>query len=610
MMRSRLSLFWAALVMVCLCRPALADGKLFGFSLANARIPDQSALIAFDGHTERLVIETTFIGEGREFAWVVPLPAMPKVEAATTGLFPTLRMITRPRVVAGEPESFVLPAMGLFAGICTWIGILSRNWTGAALIFLLGLCLAGGPLLFTFSEKSGPPPVAAPGGVLVHERTMVGGYETATISGEGGAGILNWLNGNGYVVPASARAVLDQYAREKWYFVAARLRRESAGAAPATPHPLSFTFATDRAVYPLRLTGVENGPANVDLFVAGGAEAACSAFARQRAARLLFPEPNDYSPALVHASIGSYDGIVPIAHEALSVYLRGQSALTVLSATLTPEQMKQDAYLDWKPLHAYRKIFHTRQAALGEASAPAAEAFLIATAACAVLYRRRKPWSWPAFQQVRPVLLGLILGPLYLALCLFLFGLVIAILPNLPGAFSLCVAVLIIAAVIAMPLIIGCALQWRRYNANRESRAGEGEPSCRHPWLAAGAVLVLTVLFGAAAYWRVEKLPAGGSLKWRMFANRQQHEGICESLRKLTLSGEPAEQVAALRKRVSAILEAVPPDQRLKNVFTGLPMREEDSPGNYTIELKNGKPTYCYLDDNGGKVPAWSPGED
>ncbi len=88
-----------AVAIFCCSAAAFADGTVFVQGIAKPRIPDQSALITFDGKTERLVIETAIEGEGAEFAWVVPVPSIPKVEAATPGLFPTLRAITRARIV-------------------------------------------------------------------------------------------------------------------------------------------------------------------------------------------------------------------------------------------------------------------------------------------------------------------------------------------------------------------------------------------------------------------------------------------------------------------------------------------------------------------------------
>jgi hypothetical protein len=80
---------------------AVADGKVLSHqpAMAEATIPDQRALICWSNGVERLVIETRFAGDGTNFAWIVPLPSQPEIEAATPGVFATLAFQLRPPVV-------------------------------------------------------------------------------------------------------------------------------------------------------------------------------------------------------------------------------------------------------------------------------------------------------------------------------------------------------------------------------------------------------------------------------------------------------------------------------------------------------------------------------
>ena len=66
-----------------------ADGKVFAARGIEVpvRTPDQRALIHFKEGVQRLVIETAFAAEGTNFAWVVPLPSEPKIEAVSTNFF-------------------------------------------------------------------------------------------------------------------------------------------------------------------------------------------------------------------------------------------------------------------------------------------------------------------------------------------------------------------------------------------------------------------------------------------------------------------------------------------------------------------------------------------
>ena len=56
--------------------PLWADGIVIPqVFYPKVEIPNQQALIHFSNGVERLVIETSFLGEGTNFAWVLPLSA-------------------------------------------------------------------------------------------------------------------------------------------------------------------------------------------------------------------------------------------------------------------------------------------------------------------------------------------------------------------------------------------------------------------------------------------------------------------------------------------------------------------------------------------------------
>src|ERR1043165_8386312 len=99
--RPRVSL---GLVLLALSSPlqgvALADGMVIPqMAYALPQIPDQRALIHYAGGIETLVSETSFAGSGTNFAWVVPLPAIPKIEPVSTRLFSTLPNRFQPKGV-------------------------------------------------------------------------------------------------------------------------------------------------------------------------------------------------------------------------------------------------------------------------------------------------------------------------------------------------------------------------------------------------------------------------------------------------------------------------------------------------------------------------------
>src|SRR5205823_524819 len=63
-----------------------------------------------------------------------------------------------------------------------------------------------------------------PDRVKVLEVKTVGAYEVAVLSAEDASGLDHWLESNGYSVPQGKSALIDEYIRKGWYFVAARIQ--------------------------------------------------------------------------------------------------------------------------------------------------------------------------------------------------------------------------------------------------------------------------------------------------------------------------------------------------------------------------------------------------
>ena len=301
---------------------ALADGMVVPTIAYPAKItiPDQRALICYTNGTERLVIETRFTGAGTNFAWVVPLPSQPVIEEATTGLFPTLQYLFRPEIVHEVPRYFLRiltliwlgyvlffvrptgqmnrldvvacllvvigvnlgwligPAHGgpegwawvmanllLFADLMC-VMLLVRYWeqfnssTQTVLITFLAIQLAVMVMLPTLGRAKNMGSTSSAEAVSILDRRLVGIFETTTITSRDPKALENWLRENGFAVPTNAEPVIASYVKDGWVFVATKVRRDKPDSETSTPHPLSFTFKTDKPVYPMRLTGVDNGP--------------------------------------------------------------------------------------------------------------------------------------------------------------------------------------------------------------------------------------------------------------------------------------------------------------------------------------------------------------
>ena len=160
---------------------------------------------------------------------------------------------------------------------------------------------------------------------------------------------------NGYRLSESSRPVIEAYVRDGWVFVASRVQREAQVDGPQALHPLVFTFATPSPVYPLRLTGVENGPLKVELFVLGPARARIPGFEVVDARTTAYPDPDSH----IQQSRSTSRSV----HPALRALAGGAAFATRLNVILSPEQMRADAIVEWDGSIRYQQVRYSARGA-------------------------------------------------------------------------------------------------------------------------------------------------------------------------------------------------------------------------------------------------------
>lgn len=365
----------AALVLVALglvlSLPAAADGKVFADVAAMPTIPDHQAILSFAGNQQTLAIETAFEpAGGRRFAWVVPVPGPdePEIWAGSSGLFPAVRQIFRPALMPREwGVTAVVGWLALF-GVLAALPVGSRRFTSvrAGIVVLIVAMLLAGILLPALGRAgSSPQDGDALAEVEVLSTRRVGRSDVTVIRGrdaDSSPAVVAWLRERGFSLPAGAEPVMNDYVARGWVFVASKLADDEAGdgaehgggtAAPSrrTPEPLVVRFRTDRAVYPLALTGVGNGDLRVDLYVFGPGRASAPGFRVVRCSPTVGPRDSagDWRAG------GGDSGTIPIVHPGLTKIVRpdpagGAPIATLLSGTLTPADMASDAIIDFGPV--------------------------------------------------------------------------------------------------------------------------------------------------------------------------------------------------------------------------------------------------------------------
>lgn len=370
-----------------------ADGKVFAPPevLAKVEIPNQQALIYHSDGVECLVIETAFLGEGTNFGWVVPLPSEPKVQPVSESFFPALQQAFQPRLlhyvhhyylgilfVCGlaflawrslkDEVAWVLD-LPLCLLLAVGVGVLGKSMFLSVLVFaftlgtrllirsttsftvvvLVGMLLAVWVTaalnlkLFGLVQTLGSDSDFANtprAEVTVLSVQHAGGFDATTIRGTNPRAILDWLENNGFAAPKSMESVVRDYVEHGWVFVASKVRRESAASTVTSLHPLAFTFATTKPVYPLKLTGVDNGDCIVDLYVFGGQRATASHFRSIRCDRVANNMPDEPGKRWK-------TWLLLRSPEVLNC-ISNATVGTKLSAVLTPQHMKVDAEINWQ----------------------------------------------------------------------------------------------------------------------------------------------------------------------------------------------------------------------------------------------------------------------
>jgi hypothetical protein len=367
--------------------PSLADGKFFSPVAVrdNVTIPDQRAMIHFTNGVERLVIETRFSGSGTNFAWVIPLPAQPTIESATTGLFPTLEYLFRSPIRHVVNRYFVGILVG--TGLICLFAYAGRSGTLLLATFCLLLLIAG-MMLPSLAKAKGSASTTSANTVKVLDRQLVGVFETTTVSSRDPTALATWLQENSFRLPPNSAPVIAEYVRDGWVFVAAKVHRDQADTQIATAHPLSFTFPTTTPVYPLRLTGVDNGPLRVELYVFAPWRVEASHLRVERCTQPGYPTPPELMP--YGMSWLSWTPETPnIVHPTLRQWLAGAPVATKLTATLTPDQMREDVWLRESGFREKRNLLYSRTGAMTVALNWGSSLFAIGLfVSCAMFYIR------------------------------------------------------------------------------------------------------------------------------------------------------------------------------------------------------------------------------
>lgn len=227
-MKTRSSLGLAALLLVALNTPhAEACG---GFFCGQAPVDQTAERILFevDQSSVTMTSQIAFAGEAEDFAWILPLAAVPAVES--------LSVVPQRALDALDAQSgpqFLLPddpACSDYRGCPN--------------------CAGGAPLPQAQDDSAESP-------VDVYVQTTVGEYDVAVVGSEDPAALIQWLRDNNYRVTPPMEPYIELYTSEGLRFLALKLLPE------ADVNQLSafrFTLPGTTPSIPLRMTALAAEP--------------------------------------------------------------------------------------------------------------------------------------------------------------------------------------------------------------------------------------------------------------------------------------------------------------------------------------------------------------
>ena len=355
---------WVAAFFILTAATAFADGFYITAARKVPEIQAQRALLKWKDGTETLMIASALDSESQSLGWIIPLPSVPsEIAKADPGALQTLEFCVQPRITHDLREEALRITVSVLIAILILFIWLSRphrffSWLGFLFILwvLTGLMMPTMGLSGSSARKST---------LRVEKTAMVGSYEIAILSAKNIGDLNAWLAGNGFnSLPDAAGPAVANYIRDNWVFAAIKLTREQAGA--NTPHPITMTFQSREAVYPLQLTALPGSTPVFELFVLGDQRANTGLLKTEFCDSYEKGDPGNYKKHHV-SSMGTKgyeffwatNSDQAIGQSDICKLMWDGCVLTKLSGAISPAKMADDLKIRWSAYQPFQQHFYT-----------------------------------------------------------------------------------------------------------------------------------------------------------------------------------------------------------------------------------------------------------
>ncbi len=240
-MRRNLQLLTVMLVFLPASNSAHAACCYFSAKNADILQPAQKVFITWDPaeKIETFTVQPKFAGNALDFGMVIPTPSQPKLSEMPRDFFKHLAIYTIMKR-REFPVSKLLPLIEpqVFEGV-------------------LGGIMPAAPMAMPTSNA--PPPPRQPA-IKILEVGVVGSLDYKIIEAGRADDLFVWLKDNKYSYSGD-EATLNFYIQKKWLFTVMKIdtmqmKRNKDGTFDGEVTPTRFRFASEKLVYPLKITQI------------------------------------------------------------------------------------------------------------------------------------------------------------------------------------------------------------------------------------------------------------------------------------------------------------------------------------------------------------------
>jgi uncharacterized membrane protein YiaA len=219
-----------------------ADGGMIPWPHKYVTESGQKAAIFYDKGNEDLFLSVEYKGDADKFAWIVPAPGIPKTGMAPEKIFTKLEEYSQPKDTFLEKMDNWLSGSGYY------------DYGYGDIV----------PMSANFDSKLELAPKTT---VKVVEEKQVGPYDMKTLTTKKTSDLKNWLNENGFNTENWNDKVIKEYVDKDWSFVVmkispdyqtAKITNDLKSGAIA---PIRLSFKTDKMIYPLKISSINENPA-------------------------------------------------------------------------------------------------------------------------------------------------------------------------------------------------------------------------------------------------------------------------------------------------------------------------------------------------------------